>query len=77
MKPDNYINVSASQISPENIKCGNIIEGESYQGQPCPQFEVVDYIFNPGGREYHTVQLRELPEDERVRPEFVAGRLHA
>jgi hypothetical protein len=77
MKPDNYINVSASQVSPEKIKCGNIIEGESCQGQPCPQFEVVDYIFNQGGREYHTVQLRELPENERVKSEFVTGRLHA
>lgn len=76
-KPDNYSNVSASQVSPENIKCGWIIEGESHQGQPRPQFEVVDYIFNPGGREYHTIQLRELPKDERVKAEFIQGRIYA
>lgn len=76
-KTGNYSNVSASQISPENIKCGWIIEGESCQGQARPQFEVVDYIANPGGRECHTVQIRELPEDERVKAEFVQGRIHA
>jgi hypothetical protein len=58
--------VESKDIRPTNYEVGQIIEGK--QGH---QYVIVDA--EPGEK----VQLVELTEDERVKPEYLQGRLNA
>lgn len=74
MLPDSYRKISASLVSPSNFNVGDIAQ-ELHTGI---QWEIKDYFPAPAGNrgaEYASVEIRMLPKDERVKPEFCSARL--
>ena len=61
--------VNFDQISPSNFCCGHILEGENGH-----QYIVRDVFGQPDNDENYAV-LDLVPEDERVKPEFLDGRV--
>jgi hypothetical protein len=60
------IEIHSTQIQYRDWKTGQILEDEAGN-----QYEIVDY---EAGEIGHWLDIRRLPNDERVKPEFIAGR---
>lgn len=60
------IKVSFSKISPRNFRCGQILEGNDSE-----QYIVVDVTED----DTEIATLRIVDNDERVKPEFLDGRV--
>lgn len=59
--------VSFSQISPSNFRCGEVLGGTDGE-----QYVVTDAIGQPDSDEEYAVIVK-LSPDERVKPEFLDG----
>ena len=68
--------VELDRINPLNVRCGDILSG--FDGE---QYTVVD-VFGPKEEKIHRfmippyVVLEKLEEDERIKPEFITGRVN-
>jgi hypothetical protein len=76
MRPDSYRKISASLVSPNNFRVGDIGCGPFSD----EQWEIIDFVPAPPGNrgsEYASVVIRPLEQDERVKPELVTARFSA